>query len=228
DFQNPTDIGTLGVGTNTLTAGQQGEAAGRDIDYVTFEVAEGQQLSAINLVSYDGGDAAAFLGLVEGAAFPTDASSTQASDLLGGVTYGDAQEGSDILDDIGGLQGATGFSGPLGAGTYTIWLNQTGPASTTSLEFIIEEATSAPMLSLGDVPNASTAVVLTDEEESDVNAQLLEGGATIDLANLPASDVMSPTPAGGAVDFGQDGFEDDAAVDAAQAPLPSSDLGDSL
>jgi len=138
DFAAPTDLGTLGLGDNTVEA-QQGD--GGDVDYVTFTIAEGEQLSAIILDDYAAGTGnLAFIGLQEGAAFTTAANATGASDLLGGLTYGEANEGSDILQAMGDLGGAIGFDGPLGAGTYTLWLNQTGQPSTASFTLRTETA----------------------------------------------------------------------------------------
>ena len=71
-------------------------------------------------------------------------------DLLGGIVYGEGDVGNDILQQIGALGGAIGFSGPLASGDYTFWLNQTGPVSTATLDLIlVPEPASALLLGLG-------------------------------------------------------------------------------
>ena len=222
DFSDPTDLGTLGEGDNTLVA-QQGD--GGDVDYVTFTIAEGEQLTELILDDYDAGVGnLAFIGLQEGAAFTTAANATGASDLLGGLTYGAANEGSDILQSIGDLGGATGFDGPLGAGTYTLWLNQTGAPSTASFTLRIETVESA----------SAAAVSLTDAEETDLSAMALgaypigarraefeladDGASAEDGAvsiEVPVSVMVEPT----ALPFAED--DADASAAAIQANNPA-------
>jgi len=187
DIANPTDL-SLGLGANTLTAGQQGNSFGRDIDYITIDVPEGLQLSQIILDDYTGGDGAGFIGIQRGEVFTVDADNAAPADLLGGAVYGDAQEGSDILDDIGALAGSEGFTGPLPAGTYTIWLNQTGAPSSAIFTLLTEEAgTSATAsgfsdLSVGVETADSTAtmsgvpveMMMTDETAEPVTPPMMD------------------------------------------------------
>lgn len=128
----PTVLAFVG-GQNTVTATQSSS----DADYFTFTVANGFQLSQIVVDGYESSDAAGFIGIVNGSVFPTDAASTNASDLLGGLVYGIANRGNDILANMGTLNGAQGFTGALPSGSYSIWLNQTGVASEATLNFII-------------------------------------------------------------------------------------------
>jgi len=135
----PTDIGTLALGTTVVTATQQGDP--RDIDYVTFTVPEGMQLSGLTGVAYEAAPGnLAFLGIERGAVAVTDPAAADASTLLGGLAYGHYVVSVDILDIVGSLSGAQGFDGPLGPGEYTLWLNQTGPTSTVSLGLELTEA----------------------------------------------------------------------------------------
>ena len=59
--------------------------------------------------------------------------------------------GTNILDDMGVGSGAIGFIPPLGAGTYSFWLQQTGGAVIGyGLDFVVvPEPTAAGLLSLG-------------------------------------------------------------------------------
>ena len=139
DGAAPTDIGTLAPGTTAVAATQQGDP--RDIDYVTFTVPEGMQLSGLTVLDYEAEPGnLAFLGIESGAAAVHDPAATDASGLLGGLTYGHYAVSLNILDIVGSLSGAQGFEGPLGPGEYTLWLNQTGPTSTVTLGLELTEA----------------------------------------------------------------------------------------
>ncbi len=131
----PTALVFVG-GQNTITATQSSS----DVDYFTFTVPAGYQLSQIVVDDYQSSDDAGFIGIVNGNTFTTDAMNTNASDLLGGLVYGVANRGNDILSDMGALPGAQGFTGALPSGNYSIWLNQTGATSETALNFVITKA----------------------------------------------------------------------------------------
>lgn len=134
-FDNPSGPFTLAVGDNILTANQLGNP--RDIDYLTIILPPDLQLDQLFLDVYtaDGTNNNAFLGVQEGEAFTTDAMSTMGNDLLGGITYGSGNLDTDILPAIGQL--GQGFTPPLATGTYTFWLNQTGPLSEATLRFVV-------------------------------------------------------------------------------------------
>lgn len=131
----PTVLAFVG-GQNTVTATQSSS----DVDYFTFTVPVGYELTQIIVEDYQSSDDAGFIGIVSGNTFPTDAINTNASDLLGGLVYGVSNRGSDILTNMGSLNGAQGFTGALPAGDYSIWLNQTGAASETTLNFRITKS----------------------------------------------------------------------------------------
>ncbi len=153
DRLNPSAF-TLDPGSNTITATQQGDAFGRDIDYFTLTVPDGFTLTSINLNAYDADPGnQAFLGVQEGNIFTVPAIPTPstADDLLGGITYGSDEVGTDILPTIGTelvSLGADGFTPPLSPGEYTFWLNQTGSPSTATFE-IIATSTPEPSTALG-------------------------------------------------------------------------------
>lgn len=143
DRSAPNDLGTLATGTTRLQATQQGEP--RDLDYVSVTVPDGAQLTGFGLDDYQAGDGnLAFLGLQAGAEFTVDPDAPETELLLGGVLYGASRIGDDLLGDIGTLPDAIGFEGPLPAGTYTLWLNQTGPASTATLSLTVEPLDTDP------------------------------------------------------------------------------------
>jgi len=141
DRNNPTDI-TLTLGDNIITATQQGGAS-LDRDYFTITVPVGTELTGIVLDGYTVATSTnrGFIGIQAGDEFTEPPTGTDAANILGGLVYGTANLGDNILADAGAAPGFIGFSGPLPAGTYTIWLNQTGPASTAELNFSVEIST---------------------------------------------------------------------------------------
>ena len=63
-----------------------------------------------------------FLGIGAGPFMSIEPDATTAVELLGWRIVGPADRGTNVLDEIGGSgNGATGFSGPLRAGDYTVW-----------------------------------------------------------------------------------------------------------
>ena len=150
----PTDVGALQLGETVIAASQQGDAApgGRDRDFITFTVAAGQALRHLWLDGYDTTEITqqAFMGLQAGPAITVDpltgAPDAGQPGLLAGIVYGPS--GPDALDllpiladgDPADAQGQDfpGFTLPLAAGTYTLWLNQGGPSTTLNLRLVTE------------------------------------------------------------------------------------------
>ncbi len=132
EFDAPTQLSFV-EGKNFITASQ----GSGDVDYFTFTVPNGAVLFQIILDDYQSTDSAAFIGIVGGSVFSSNAGSTGAEDLLGGTLYGPSNRGNDILSLMGNLNGAEGFTGSLSAGSYAIWLNQTGDTSEASFNFVL-------------------------------------------------------------------------------------------
>ncbi len=129
---SPSSLG-FAVGSNTIL----GQTSSGDYDLINFTVGAGQQLSAIKLVSYSSTDVRGFIAVQEGAVWANGlggAGNFDVSTLLGYSHFGThvqaPQPGTDVLDNLGasGAGGAIGFSGPLGPGSYTFLIQQTGPA----------------------------------------------------------------------------------------------------
>lgn len=154
------DALAFGAGTNTIS-GTFGidfsdPDSEQDIDYFTFTVDAGFQLTAISLLSYSGDDGVAFIGIQNGSQFTEGPLGADAANLLGYTLYGTGQQdagvGTNLLPLIGQGFGSQGFAGPLGPGDYSIWLNQTGALTTHALGFVIEPIpapASAALLGLG-------------------------------------------------------------------------------
>lgn len=140
DASNPSGVFTLTQSSNIFVAAQQGNP--RDVDFFAFTVPAGMELIELNVNNYQGADNVAFIGIDTGATSDIDFTNPVPGDLLGGASYGTASIGNNILPVMGNLGGATGFSGPLPEGTYTIWLNQTGGPSESTLDFVVNETLS--------------------------------------------------------------------------------------
>lgn len=140
DGLNPSGPFELSLNGNTFIANQTGTP--RDVDFFAFTIPDGMELSELIVDNYNGVDDVAFIGIDSGATTDVDFTNPSAGDLLGGTSYGTASIGNDILTAMGNLGGADGFTPPLAAGTYTIWLNQTGGLSESTLNFVVDETLS--------------------------------------------------------------------------------------
>lgn len=126
----------LGVGVHSLLA----TSVQGDREYVSLTIPIGLQLSEIILISYDGLDGTAFIGVQEGAQFTEPPTGTNVANLLGYAHFGPdlSNVGLDILPEIAIGDGAIGFTGPLPASTYTFWIQQTGTnAATYQFDFVV-------------------------------------------------------------------------------------------
>ena len=165
DPAHPSVLGTLAQGSNLITGaittfgsttypdgtlvGPNGELTHQDMDYVTFTVPTGFALTQFvvgngtTIMSSPRIDRV-FLGLASGSRVSVDPSFSSAAGLLGWTLVSQAQLGTDILPAIGtsapsmfpSVPGATTFAGPLGAGTYTLWLYDGDAAATYSFDAI--------------------------------------------------------------------------------------------
>lgn len=130
DRENPTRI-FLVPGGNLLTA----TSVAGDVEYVTFTVPPDYELAAMVLESFDSVDDVSFIAIQSGDTFTEPTDNPNVGNLLGWSHFGAGagQVGYDILGDIGMGAGAQGFSPPLPAGDYTLWLQETGanPATYT-------------------------------------------------------------------------------------------------
>ena len=111
----PTILGSLALGDSDII----GQVGGGIRNHFTFNVAPGQALDAITLVSGTGVNH--FFGIAEGVTFPTSGL------LIGGLFSGtDTDDFLDTFADGGNLGSPTGVEGSsLDAGDYTILVNET-------------------------------------------------------------------------------------------------------
>ncbi len=127
DNLNPTDLLVFDVGFNTV-AGTVVDALGNDpnVDVFTFDILEGTSLDGIFLNSFNSTDNVAFIGIDDTDSFPFNASqlsnNPNQDEFIGGLLFGN-DVGVNLIDDIGNGFGS-GFTGPLGPGQYTVYLQQ--------------------------------------------------------------------------------------------------------
>jgi len=137
DPANPTEF-ALAPGVNSLVNGlMQGNP-----DYVAFTVDACDVLTGITLTDFTSNEVGniAFVAIQSGPTFTvTPEEAPTSTSELDGFTHFSANEiGTDILALAGQEPDAIGFTTPLGPGTYTMWLNQTGAESEHTLVFNVE------------------------------------------------------------------------------------------
>lgn len=131
DFSNsgaaPTPL-AFALGANEVY-GSSGNVGGVDRDYFTFSILPGFALTAISVLpgtTSIGNGTLSFIGLETGNTFDTSPTSMSAAGMLGWTHYSPAQIGTDILDDMNTtMGGSSGFTAPLGAGDYSVWIQET-------------------------------------------------------------------------------------------------------
>lgn len=137
---------TLAEGANTV----RGSFGVPDLDYLSVVVPQGLQLSALR---YGAGmvlGVRSFIAVQAGNQMTVPANTQSAAGLLGWAHFQQALQGTDLLPTIGSGFDATGFSGPLPAGVYTFWVQDTAE---TDLAFDFNFEVSA-------VPEPAPAVLL--------------------------------------------------------------------
>lgn len=126
-----------------------------DRDYFRFVVPEGFALAELRVGQQTQfGGSGSFIGIAAGAVMPVPADATTASGLLGWRVAGPLDRGSNILDDMAVAgNGASGFAGTLGAGEYSVWLQElAGGSFVYRYNFVLSpvpEPTSITLVALG-------------------------------------------------------------------------------
>ncbi len=186
DATNPLQL-DLGGGSNVIN----GTVVAGDLDYVTVHVPGGYELSALQLLNYESEDDVSFIGIQEGTVFTEPPTGTDPANLLGFVLIGDDLEGTNILPNIGEGEGTQGFTGPLAAGDYTFWIQQTGPQTVDySLDMVTTLANSAPAAGSVTVTltNTSASQPMTPPVVVLHNAPSAENGMRLFQLGQPASE----------------------------------------
>jgi hypothetical protein len=157
----PTFI-TLTPGSNRITGtfGPSGVFDVWDLDYVTITIPAGHSLVALTLVSVSVGGAVSFIGLEEGEHITVPLESPDPAPLLGWTHFGNADEALDLLPAIAAGPGAMGFTPPLAARQYALWIMELDMSQTHSYSFYLSIVPDPPACPAdfnndgnGDVPD---------------------------------------------------------------------------
>ncbi len=133
----------LGIGTHSISGSVTTPSDTRD--YLSFEIGAGEELTDIILQSYmddmgnDGNRGYHALSAGGTSAIPGGAT---VNDFLAGAHLDPLPAGSSLLNQLmtSPLNG-TGLSGPVGAGTYTYLIQQTGPdVSNYAVQLVVSAA----------------------------------------------------------------------------------------
>ena len=116
-------------GANTVTGRTVAVSMVVDLDYFTVTVPAGLQIDSLVLTSYSG-DGASFIAMQAGTVFTEPPDTPVVTNLLGWLHFGDRDPGvvgSNILPLMAVQFGAIGFPMPLPSGSWTFWVQETGP-----------------------------------------------------------------------------------------------------
>jgi len=147
DGLSPTAL-TFTLGSNQVigSTGRASATVGIDRDYFSFTVLAGQSLTAITLLPGTQVDGIfSFIGLQAGNQVTVSPAAVTAQGLLGWSHYSTADIGRNILGDMAiPANESTGFSVPLGPGTYSVWIQDFSvPTVPYGFDFTVAAATAA-------------------------------------------------------------------------------------
>ena len=121
---------TVAPGSNQIL-GSTGNVGGTDRDYFTFAVPVGLQLTAITVLpGTASGGPISFIGLQAGSQVTLPVNTATAAGLLGWWHYSPADINTNILPEMAiPANGSSGFTPPLGAGSYSFWIQDFNPGT---------------------------------------------------------------------------------------------------
>jgi len=133
------------LGNNQVT----GSFGAGDLDYLRLDIPVGLQISAIIVTAYSG-TSVSFFGIQSGTTFTVAPNVGSPAALLGYTLFGGANLNTNILPAIATGPGAIGFTPPINAGSFTLWLQETAGTTGYGLNIIaIPTPGSAAVLGLG-------------------------------------------------------------------------------
>jgi len=145
----PTAVSINATGSYTLI----GTMGAGDLEYLAVTLAPGLSLQTLQHVAYVSTDAISFIAVQNSPTFTEPPLGTDIANLLGWTHFGAATVATNILDDICAGAFAIGCTPPLGASTYSWWLQQaSGSLTSYTLNFnvnAIPEPGTLPLIGLG-------------------------------------------------------------------------------
>lgn len=191
DNLNPTDVGPLAHGSNIVRGQIEAALSVGNVDVFTFTIESGFQLGGLFVLEYEyvspnsnPNERNAFLGIDDTDSFPYNAHELDfnsnpfldETQFIGGTVFGlddlpdGGAGGGDILPRAGVITGSK-FTPPLPAGTYTIYIQQTGPANTYALDFRVTEVSQQSILAY-TITNLSDPSLFSAPPQIDSNGDL--------------------------------------------------------
>jgi len=120
---------TFSAGSNQIF-GSNGTGATSVRDYVSFTVSSGLLVTAINMLDTTPIGNIGFIGIEAGNQLTLPTNTTTAAGLLGWHHYVPTDRNTDILPLMAvPANGSSGFTPPLPAGTYTLWIQDSSPGT---------------------------------------------------------------------------------------------------
>jgi Dockerin type I domain/GEVED domain/Bacterial Ig domain len=190
DNNNPTNLGTLAAGSNLVSGLIEAAKTVGNVDVFTFQIPTGFELAGLFVLNYDylippsnPNERNAFLAIDDSTTFPYNSNeldinlnpNLDETLFLGGTVFGlddlPGVGGGNILPRAGVITGR-GFTGPLPAGVYTIFIQQTGPANTYTLDFSVADLATKQTVSAYTVSNVSNPTLFSAGPAIDVNGAL--------------------------------------------------------
>ena len=139
---SPTAV-SFGVGENRVLGTSGHDPSGAiDRDYFTFMIGADERLTALDILPNTQTLGFSFIGLEAGNQVTLATNTTTAAGLLGWAHYGAADIGTDILDNMSiAANGSSGFTRPLGPGTYSVWVQEISPGGSVpyGFDFIVAQ-----------------------------------------------------------------------------------------
>jgi PEP-CTERM motif len=132
DFSNdrlaPTLFALDAASGGNLLSGRIGRVSGVvDRDYLHIVVPQGFFWTGLLVEpgTDDDGSGGSFVGLASGPVMPVPSNGPTAAGLLGWTLYGASSVGTDLFGAMSiPNNGSSGFTSPLGAGSYTLWIQE--------------------------------------------------------------------------------------------------------
>lgn len=109
-----------------------------DLDYITVSVPAGLEFHRLVVTDANVGGAVAFLGMEAGSQISVPHTTASAATLLGWAHYGTSSISADLFPEMSVASGAQGFTAPLGAGQYTLWIMELNTSDTFSYGFDLQ------------------------------------------------------------------------------------------
>ncbi|MGB7327742.1 MAG: GEVED domain-containing protein [Rubripirellula sp.] len=189
DNAAPTNLGTLAIGSNIVRGTVESALSVGNVDVFTFQIEPGFQLDGLFVLEYsydappsNSNERNAFLAIDDTDSFPYDAFDLDfnnnpfldETEFIGGTVFGlddlPGVGGTSILRRAGVVTGSR-FTPPLAAGTYTFYIQQTGPLNHYALDLRVTEITKQSVLAY-HVTNVSDPSLFTTQPTIDVDGTL--------------------------------------------------------